>query len=249
LHNRYARRQQTEVNREKLLDKEISNAPLEPNENFAYLFLYARPVFAKEGLLNSIFDDETNFPKTLNELIQRVCNGEIYPRSYQPDFNPPANWKHRAEGVWGQMDYPTSDVSLIPRHTLNLQVDFDGSGHLFCGRAGDRYSPEDFSVFLEIIAGLTIRFVNFMGRLYERASYIGMIDIGLAMTGLKGSVVHTNNLRLHFTRIPYDRPDYRRSGRFSAIQMLEDPLSPAKYLTTPFVKAISQGWIDPFSQR
>lgn len=245
----YARRQQSEVNREKLLEAEIGDSPLEPNENFVYLFLYARPVFAKEGFFDSIFNDEPGFQKTLNEFIQRVCNRNVYKRSYQPDFNPPPNWKHRAEGVWGQMDYPTSDVSLIPRHTLNLQIDFDGTGHLFCGRAGDRYSPEDFLVFPEIIAGLTVRFVNYMGMLHAKAAYIGMVDIGLAMTGLKGSVADTNDMRLRLARIPYDRPDYKKAGRFSASLMLDDPISPSKYLAMPFVKAISQGWIDPFQRK
>ena len=245
----YARRQQSEVNREKLLEAEIGNSPLEPNENFAYLFLYARPVFAKEGFFDSIFNDENDFPKILNDFVQQVCNGNVYQRSYQPDFNPPPIWKQRAEGVWGQMDYPTSDKSLIPRHTLNLQVDFDGTGHLFCGRAGDRYSPEDFSVFPEIIAGLTVRFVNYMGRLFAKAPYIGMVDVGLAMTGLKGCVAYSNDMRLRFARIPYDRTEYKKSGRFTASQMLDDPINPSKYLAKPFLKAISQGLIDPFLRK
>lgn len=245
----YARRQQSEVNREELLIAEISNSPLDPDENYAYLFLFARPVFHKEGLLDCIFNSETDIQNDLNELVRQVCSENVFPRIYQPDFNPPGTWKHRAEGVWAQMDYPTSDTSRIPRHTLNLQIDSDGVGHLFCGRAGDRISPEDFSVFPEIIAGLTVRFVNFLGRLYSKASYIGMVDIGLALTGLKGTVAYTNNMRLHYPRIPYDRPEYKKSGRFPALQMLDDPFMPSKYLSMPFIKAISQGWIDPFQRK
>jgi len=62
------------------------------------------------------------------------------------------------------MDYPSSDPSEAPRNTLNLQVDFDGSGHLFCGRAGHRYSQEELSVFPEIIAGLTSSFFCIYGK-------------------------------------------------------------------------------------
>jgi hypothetical protein len=245
----YARRQQSEVNRERLIDAEIDSSPLESDENYVYLFLFARPVLAKEGFFDNLLNDETGFHKVLSDLVREVSSGSVFRQSFQPDFNSPPTWKHRAEGLWGAMGYPSAEKSETPKRTLNLQIDFNGTGHLFCGRAGDRYSPEEFSVFPEIIAGLTVRFLNYMGKLYEKTAYIGMVDIGLALTGLKGSVAHTNNLRLHYVRIPYDRPEYKKSARFSAIQMLDDPISASKYLVMPFVKAISQGWIDPFSQR
>ncbi len=245
----YTRRQQVEVNRERLIDAEINSSPLDPNENYVYLFLFARPVFAKEGFFDTLLNDESGFQKVLSDLVREVCNSSVFRQSFQPDFNPPPMWKHRTEGLWGAMGYPSAEKSETPKRTLNLQIDFDGTGHLFCGRAGDRYSPEEFSVFPEIIAGLTVRFLNYMGKLYERTAYIGMVDIGLALTGLKGSVPYTNNLRLHYVRVPYDRSEYKKSGRSSAVQLLEDSVSPSKYLVMPFVKAISQGWIDPFSQR
>ena len=181
----YARRQQSEVNRERLLDAEINSSPLEPDDNYVYLFLFARPVFAKEGFFDNLLNDETEFHKVLSDLVREVSNGSVFRQSFQPDFSSPPTWKHRTEGLWGALSYPSTEKSEIPRRTLNLQIDFDGTGHLFCGRAGDRYSPEEFSVFPEIIAGLTVRFLNYMGRLYQSAAYIGMVDVGLAMTGLK----------------------------------------------------------------
>lgn len=243
----YARRQQIEVNREKLIELEIAASPLEPDENYVYLFLFARPVFAKEGFFDSLLNDEAGLQKVFGDLVREVSKGDVFPQNFQPDFTPPPSWKRRTEGLCGAMGYPSGDKTEIPKRTLNLQVDFDGTGHLFCGRAGDRYSPEEFSVFPEIIAGLTVRFMNFMGKLYERSAYIGMVDFGLALTGLKGSVPFTNNFRLHYSRVPYDRSEYKKTGRFSAIQLLEDPISPSKYLVMPFVNAISQGWIDPFT--
>ena len=88
-----------------------------------------------------------------------------------------------------------------------------------------------------------------LARHYERAKYIGMVDIGLVITGLRGSVVYTDNFRLQYTRSPYDRDSYKKTGRFSALQMLDDPKNPSKYLVVPFINAISQGWIDPFQQK
>lgn len=245
----YARRQLSEVNREKLLDAEIHASPLEPNENFAYLFLYTRPVFAKENFFDPILSSEINLQSILNELVHQVSKNSIYDRGFSPDFNPPPSWKYRAEGYWGQLSYPPSEKSEVPRDTLNLQIDFDGSGHLFCGRAAHRYLQRDFLVFSELIAGLTVRFGTYMAKLYEKSKYIGMVDMGLAITGLNGSVVHTNELRLLNARTPYDRDMYKKTGRFSALQMLDNPRESSKYLVMPFINAISQGWIDPFQQK
>lgn len=246
----YARRQRSEVNRELLLDAEISTSPLDPNENFAYLFLFAHPVFTKTDFFESLLYDEEKYKAFLQELVLQVCQGNIYSRRFRPDFSPPPAWKYRAEGFCGQMDSPaSSELSEAPRNTLNLSIDFDGSGHLFCGRAAHRYPQGDFSIFPELIAGLTVRFTAYMARLYEKSKYFGMVDLGLAITGLKGGVVFTNNEHLQFSRTPYDRDSYRKSGRFSTSQMLDDPTNPSKYLVMPFINAISQGWIDPFQQK
>lgn len=245
----YARRQQSEVNREKLIEAEINSSPLEPNENFAYLFLFARPVFAREGFFGSLLDDEGAFRRMLDDLVVEVGHENVFPRLFEPDFNSPPGWKHRAEGLWGAMGYPSEDKSEAPRDTLNLQIDFDGTGHLFCGRAGERRFTGDLVIILEIVAGLTVRFLTYTGKLYEKTAYCGMVDIGLALTGLKGSIPFTNHLILRYSRVPYDRSEYQKSGRFSALELLKDPVRPSKYLVMPFVKAISQGLIDPFSRR
>lgn len=245
----YARRLQKEIDREKLIEAEINASPLEPDENFAYLFLFARPVFAKENFFDPASSDGINLQRIINELVQQVSNNSIFKQNYVPYFKPPPRWMHRAEGFWGQMDYPSSDILKAPRHTLNLQIDFDGSGHLFCGSAAFREPQGTLSVFPEIIAGLTVRFVTFMARLYEKANYFGMVDVGIALTGVKGSVVNLHDYEIQPSYPPYDRDDYKKSRRFSALQMLEDPISPSKYLVVPFMNAISQGRIDPFQQK
>jgi len=181
--------------------------------------------------------------------VQQVSKDSIFKQNYVPDFKPPPRWMHRAEGFWGQMDYPSSDILKAPKRTLILQIDFDGSGHLFCGRAADREPQGTLSVFPEIIAGLTIRFVTFMARLYEKANYISMVDVGIVLTGLKGSVVNLHDYEMQPSYPPYDRDDYKKSSRFTALQMLEDPMHSSKYLVVPFMKAISQDRIDPFKQK
>ena len=87
-----------------------------------------------------------------------------------------------------------------------------------------------------------------MASLFEKSKYFAMVDMGIAIVGLKGSVVYTNDTHLQFVRTPYDRNIYKKTGRFSANQMRDQPREPAKYLVMPLIDAISQGWIDPFKQ-
>lgn len=245
----YARRQQSEINREKLLEEEISRSPLEPNKSFGYLFIYARPVFARDDFFHFDRNGDTNLQTVLNQLVQEVSSGTIYRRNYEPDFNPPGMWKYRAEGLFGQLSYPPGEIAEAPRYTLNLQVDFNGGAHLFCGRAADRYMQEALLVFHDIPTGLTVRFLALLGRLYERTKYYGMVDLGLAITGIMGSVLFSKDIRFQYMRSSYEYDTYKKTGRFSALQMKEDPYTPTKALLMPFIDSISQGRIDLFQQK
>lgn len=245
----YARRLQSEVNREKLLDEEILRSPLNPNKNFGYLFLFARPVFARDGFFNFDHGDDTNLQTVLNQLVQEVTDGRIYRRNYEPDFNPPSMWKYRADGLFGQMYYPPSEEAEAPRYTLNLQIDFNGSAHLFCGRAADRYMQGDLLVFHDIPSGLTVRFMALLGRLYERTGYYGMVDVGLAITGMRGAVLYSKDIRSQYLRSAYELDHYKRTGRFYALQMRAEPIIPSRNLLMPFIDAMSQGRVNPFQQK
>jgi hypothetical protein len=120
---------------------------------------------------------------------------------------------------------------------------------LFCGRAADRYLQDELLIFPEIIAGLTLRFIALIVQLFEKAHYIGMLDLGITITGLKGGVVYTNDARLQYTRSHYDLDTYRKSSRFSVLQTLDDPISTSKYLVMPLINAISDGWIHPYQDK
>jgi hypothetical protein len=246
----YDRRHQIEIDLAKLLDSEILSSPYEPNKNFAYLFLVARPVLSREGFFDPVINDEDNLQTILNNLVQEVSSSTIFPHNYDPDFSPPPFWKQLSEGLLGQLRSRSSEDPDAPKETLNLQIDNNGCGHLFCGRAADKIQRESpLYVFPEIIAGLTSRFVALIAKLYEKASYIGMVDLGIAIIGLKNSIVYTQDLRIQTMRIPYDRDKYTKTRRFSAIKLLDEPRSAAQYLVMPLINALSQNRIDPFRQK
>lgn len=243
----YARRDKTEIDRMRFLDNEIATCPLEPNQNFAYMYLFARPVFAKEGFFDAIFKGGKNFQTILNDLIAQVYSDKVYQHKYSPDFKPPVFWKQRVDGLFGQMGNESSNPERIPAQTLNLQIDFNGNCHLFCGRAGEKISEKQpFYIFTGIVAGLTIRFINLVAKLNELSAYIGMVDIGVGLTGLKGSVFFLSSGQIDFSRTPYDQDIYKKTGRFSNQIILENSLQTSEYLINPFVNAISQGQINPF---
>jgi hypothetical protein len=189
----YARRQQSEVDREKLLDAEINTSPLAPNEDYAYLYLFARPVFAREGFFDSLVSNGKNFQTVLNALVSQVSEGTVYKRNFAPDFKPPPFWRLTADGFLGELKSSNREDIIDPRSTLNLQVDFTGLIHLFCGRVASKEQKDMLMFFPEIIAGLTIRFSTFVAGLYQKTKYVGMVDMGIAITGIKGSVVFTDD--------------------------------------------------------
>jgi hypothetical protein len=103
-------------------------------------------------------------------------------------------------------------------------------------------------VMEELIAGLTTRLVYLLGELYDRADYIGPVDIALAVTGIYGAraLGARNVYGSQSSFPPYDRPEYRKARRVSALTLKNDARSMAQYLVMPLVRATTQGRYDPF---
>ncbi len=238
----YERRQRWEVDWESLLAKEIGQSPFSPHADFAYLYLIARPVLQNEGLLDQAVRTGQTIQGVLHDLVTLVRGHNIFPQGYEPDFDTPRRWIQRAEGFLGKLYFP--DPSN-PGEALNLQIDLDGSAHLFCGRAAERQG-ERFEFFPFIVAGNTTKFIALLGEIYTRANYIGMVDIGVAITGIKGSSFIGGSGR---PLSPYDRDEYRRTERISALILKDDPYGPAKKLLMPLFNAISQGYLNPFPKK
>ncbi len=243
----YERRRRWEVNREALLDEEVSRAPLEPHEDFAYLHLVARPVVHSEDLLDRAKGDQ-HAAQFLNGLFSAAASPAVFSEQYSPDLSHNNAYDRRADGwaVYQGLDregQPRDDPSSV----LELRVDLDGTGHLFCGRAAERHDGR-FDLFEVIVAGLATRFMSVVGGLYRAGNYHGPVDVGLAVTGLEGVVSYAlRSRRLGFSPRPYDRDEYRRTGRFMASTLRDDPRSAARKLVLPLVRATTQERYDPFS--
>lgn len=86
-----------------------------------------------------------------------------------------------------------------------------------------------------------------MGGLYAAGGYLGPVDVGLAVTGLRGGISSALSNRFGFDPTPYDKDQYLRSERFSASTLGDDPRGAARKLVMPLLRAITSDGYDPYS--
>jgi hypothetical protein len=251
----YERRRSWEIDREELLNEAIARAPIEPRESFAYLHLVARPVVPDEDLLDRAKGDQ-HIANFLNGLFSAALSNDVWPRAlggkgYAPDLSDNNSFERRADGwATGQGLGPDWRNFGDPRGVLDFEIGLDGSGRLFCGGAAERMQSGDFYLYENLVAGLSTRFVRVLGSLYAAGAYLGLVDAGVAVTGLRGAVssrLSQNIVSRHFLQ-PYERDEYKRTERFSATTLKEDPRSAARRLVSPLIRAITWEQYDPFSE-
>lgn len=246
----YARRHHNEVDREALLAAEINRWESQPNSKFGYLYLFARPVFIKDRLLEPLIKGGSSYSEIFNSFIDAVSQSTVYPLStIYPDFCKPLRWIQHADGLKGPLCRPSDPNSLeAPGDILNLDVDLNGMVHLFCGRVAERVENQ-FLFFPEAPSGLVIRFLSFLGMLYEKAGYFGMVDLGLAISGIRGCIPHMpNNFRFNRIAVPYPIDTYRKTSRVSVLVFKEGAIQLAKEMIMPLVSAVTLNYSDPFKK-
>jgi len=245
----YERRGRWEVDREALLEEEVAASPLEAHEDFAYLYLVAKPVVPDENLLDRAAGED-DVPQFLNRLFSDEMRAHAFPGRYSPDLPENNSFERRADG-WETYQGFDEDGNMYRDQStvLTFQVDLDGGGHLFCARAAETYDGR-LLIFEDIVAGLTVKALAALGGLYGAASYLGPVDVGLAVTGLAGGASGHLRTRSAFDlrSRAYDKDEYRRTGRFSASTLMDEPQSAARRLVLPLVRATTQESYDPFAQ-
>ena len=238
----YERRNRLEIDREMLLDKEIKHWAISPKDGHGYLYLFARPVLSDDGMLDKAVGEGQTRWSVLYGLVELVKESNEFTRDYWPNFDPPNRWIQRTEGLLGKMHGDNPDE---PERIFNIQIDFDGTGHLFCGRAAQM--ERSYQLFHSCVAGNTGRFLRLVGELYARSSYLGVVDVGLELTGIQGSVVMIKHPHVPVRLVPYEREVYRRTLRVGTTSLKADARSIAIMLLKPFFDAISQNSLDPFA--
>jgi hypothetical protein len=240
----YTRRKQWEADRDELLERELSSAP-EPDPSLGYMAAYARPVAPDDSMVEGV----SSAQQEIAELLRNGARswGHMRPdregRSYDPDLrNAPHLWRHGADG-WSLSTSPESDEE--PKYTVRMNLDFDGTGHLFCGRVADTTGGGLLVFFDSILAGNLASFLGAMGALYGAAGYVGYVDVGVGVTGIGGATPYGLH---HWGRDGFLGSTYTRTGRFSAGELKDDAKRATLTLTGRLLEAMHSAPYSPFEE-
>jgi hypothetical protein len=241
----YRRREDWAVDRQFLLDGLIEKAPFEPSSDHGFLHAFARPVAVDDTRWT---EAAGNNPAGLqNEMLaaaQRANQG----LGYDPALAAAAVWKRHGADTWqlGREDFDD------PAHSVRCEIDFDGHGRLFCGRAADRRGPSAHApdqpghllLIEQIVAGNLGSFFALMGAFYDACHYVGPVDIGIALTGIRDA--HGMVVARGFVTGPgYPQSEYRTDLRTDAGE-LQRPRELTRRTLARFFEALVQPGFDPF---
>jgi hypothetical protein len=69
----------------------------------------------------------------------------------------------------------------------------------------------------------------------------------LAVTGLEGGISYLLSQEIAASPRPFDKDQYRRTGRFSANMLKHNPRGAARKLVLPLTRVLTTESYDPFS--
>jgi hypothetical protein len=240
----YARREQWELDREELLEEELRRAP-EGDPKLGYVVAFVRPVTPDDGLVDRV-------TSTGQELLRLLVGGartwgevrpDRYGASYDPDLRNATNvWRRGAAGWTISTGH---EQGSKPEYTAKIDLDFDGTGHFFCGRVADTNESGTKILFETILAGNLASFFAAMGALYEAAGYVGSVDVGMAVTDIEGAIPWGLHM---WGDGGFSGPPPRRTLRVSAAELRDDPKRIALTLTSRLFDTTREvGW-SPFAE-
>jgi hypothetical protein len=218
----YAQREQWEVDREHLLEMELARAP-ELDPSLGYVVAFARPVVPDDAMVERVGASGQEISAVLLAGARSWGNvrADREGHSYDPDLRNAINtWRRGAAGwtlstVREQEDDDPKNI----QHTAKVELDFDGTGHFFCGRIVDTMRPGVRILFETILAGNLASFFAAMGELYEAAGYMGNVDVGIALIGIEGAAPWGLH---HWGDNKFSGPVPRRTLRVSAAELRDD---------------------------
>ena len=184
----YERRERWEVSREELLRDELARAP-EQKPELGYLVAFARPVVPDDSMVECVRKDGNELRNLLLQGAQSWgdVRADQEGTRYDPDLRRATYVRLRGAAGWTITTEHEDDGD--PQYTAKLELDFDGTGHFFCGRIVDTMHDSDKRIMFDtMLAGNLASFFAAMGAFYEEAGYVGHVDVGMALTNLEGSM-------------------------------------------------------------
>jgi hypothetical protein len=246
----YQRRQEWEQDRDKLLAEAISQAPYPPQSTLAYLHGFVRPVAPDRGIWERAVAKLDGDRQALLRAMDEAATGVTTNENYDPNLKSGKRWNRQGADEWRVTSNYADDErdANNARYTVRVRANIDGRGHLFCGRAGEVLNPRanapdehgKLLMFEAMIAGNVAGFLAMMGTLYSLAGYVGHVDVGIAVTGLRGGIGYKRQGMFGFydESAAYNADAFPRHARYSAAE-LDQPEQVAWDLLRHLMEALS----------
>jgi hypothetical protein len=244
----YERRKHLEVDLRALLENDIKQSPYISNSKLGYLFVFIQPIFELTDILERLGTPNKPTIRVCRDTVEMIANKNLLRIDYYPKFNPYQNdWEFTEKGLLGKISINNNLTDNAPGDALLIDIDSNGAGHLFCGRAAELENG-NFYIYWPVIVGNTFNFLLFMGELYKQVDYFGMVDIGLAVTSIKGVVYHSPD---HIFHKKYESECFKAVKRIDAISLIKPGiiLETLEQMLSQFFKALTQGQENPFEKK
>lgn len=244
----YARRSEWDRNAGQLLEDAIARAP-SPAQGWAeragHLHAVARPLAPDDGILDRAGQgDLTALFHALSAEMTASHAAHMEPSISRANY-----MSRRGNRGWtiSTVDEEVARHLRTARSTAHLELDHDGVGYLFMGRAAE-VVQERLILFESVIACNLAEFLAAMGGIYDRAGYVGSVDVGVVVLGIEGA--HSSLLGdegIILRPVTYRAADHRRTERVGAAELHDAPQDVARRLLGRLFEALAGDAVDPFT--
>jgi hypothetical protein len=217
----YERRESWQVSRDQVLAEVVANAPVPQEMGSGYIHAFTRPVALGQGIFERAVAALGGSREMHQWLLNTACSTKLR-GGYGPSLEQAAYWYRHGADMWRlstRDDQERSDLRNVTS-LVDLAVNLDGRGHLFCGRATDTTlnDPARPLIIEMVIAGNVETFFAVMGKLYEAAGYFGHVDVGVALTGVQGTASERRSRSFRPGPL-YPSGEFARTDRVAAAEL------------------------------
>jgi hypothetical protein len=233
----YERRQKWSVDRDALLDGEMS---LAPPDSLAFLYGIARPAAAQEPLLEAASNG--NELAHLQQTLDAFRSQSRAAKQFSPTLAEAAIWHRRGASGWIASSSPHDEAEGKLDHVAHFEVDVDGTCHFFLGRAGQVSTranvmpkpPPTLYLFRDGVVDSAADFLFLASMIWEPSGYSGPVDVGLGLRGLRNAVPYELMNAMRPSR--FSENEFRATARVDAVE-LGDPDRLAETMLRRFLEA------------
>lgn len=220
----YQRRQEWSRDRRAILATVVEHSGVPAEMSEGHLHAFTRPAAQDPELFERAIASFGG-RRTVHQKLLGVASQTRLAGRYGPSVEGAHYWEHRSADEWrlatrSAEDRLSGDVSSL----VEVRVNLDGRGQLFCGRATAAHIGDEEQLIIEaVIAGNLEAFFAIMGAIYEAAGYHGQVDVGVAITGVKGANSYERSQNFTIPALQYSADSFSRDAGVSAAELRDAP--------------------------